>query len=273
MSVSIITGDCRDVLKTLPDASVQCCVTSPPYDNLRDYGGYAWDLLTVAAQLFRVLCDGGVLCWNVGDQVVDGSETLTSMRHALHFVDVAGFRMHDTMIYEKVNFSRPEHVRYHQMFEYVFILSKGQPRTFNPIRDKPNVYAGRGTFGANTMRQADGTMKERERNVIAEFGMRGNVWRGKTSGQESVCSAQEHPATMPQWLAADLIASWSNEGDTVIDPFAGSGTTGVAADRQHRNAILIEVHPPYVDLAKRKITADSPLFTEVTTDTSAERAA
>lgn len=262
MTVKVVTGDCLEVLRGMADESVHLVVTSPPYDDLRAYRGYSWDFLGVVEQLRRVLCDGGVICWNVGDSTVDGSESLTSFRHAQGFKH-AGFRMHDTMIYEKVNFSRPETVRYHQMFEYIFIVSKGAPRVFNPIKDKPNAYAGATTFGKNTMRQYDGSMKERPKNVVAEFGMRGNVWRGNTAGQEFCGQSLPHPAMMPGWLARDLIRSWSNEGDMVIDPFCGSGTTPLEADRLHRHAIGIEIDPDYAAAARQRIQNDSPLFTEV----------
>lgn len=240
------------MLKTLPDESVQCVVTSPPYDGLRTYDGspeFTFDgFAEVAFELFRVLCDGGVLCWNVADQVVDGSETFTSLKQALFFKEKVGFRAHDTMIYHKTNFGQPERVRYHQMFEYVFIFSKGAPRTFNAIKDKKNAYAGEGTLGVNTMRESTGEMTPRRRNIIQEFGMRGNVWTGNTRGQENVCNGNSHPAMMPKWLARDLIASWSNYGDTILDPFGGSGTTGKMALETGRKAILIEINPKYIPL-------------------------
>lgn len=214
--------------------------------------GHPWSFEATARELFRVLCDGGVVCWNVGDSVVDGSETLTSAKQKIFFREECGFRIHDTMIYEKSNFGQPSHNRYHQLFEYVFILSKGAPRVFNPIKDKRNAYAGTGTLGKNTLREADGSMGERRRNLITEFGMRGNVWRGNTAGQESVCQAQDHPAKMPKWLARDLILSWSNPGDIVLDPMAGKGTTGRAAIENGRNAILIEVNQDYIPIIERE---------------------
>lgn len=245
-NLQILTGDSREVLRTLPAESVQMCVTSPPYDNLRTYGGaLEWDFEGTALELYRVLMPGGVLCWNVGDSVVDGSETLTSAKQKIFFREDVGFRVHDTMIYEKSNFGQPSRNRYHQLFEYVFVLSKDQPRTFNPIKDKRNAWAGTGTFGKNSIRESDGTMGERRRNIISEFGMRGNVWRGNTRGQEDVCAGSLHPALMPKWLARDLILSWSNAGDTILDPFGGSGTTAVAAIETGRKAILIDINPDY----------------------------
>lgn len=248
----ILYGDCVERMGEpwASTGSIPLVVTSPPYDDLRTYGGHSWDFETTALELYRVLCDGGVCCWNVGDSVVDGSETLTSAKQKIFFREI-GFRIHDTMIYEKTNFSQPSHNRYHQLFEYVFVLSKGRPRTFNPIKDKRNIWSGTGTFGRNTQRGTDGRMVNKVRNIIEPFGMRGNVWRGNTRGQEDICQSTDHPAMMPKWLARDLIISWSNPGDTVLDPFAGSGTTGRAALEQGRKAILIEINEDYLPVIER----------------------
>lgn len=262
--VQIIHADVLAGLAQIPDESVHCVVTSPPYDKLRTYGGHAWDFEAAALRLYQVMCPGGVVCWNVGDQVIDGSESLTSFKQAIFFKERAGFRVHDTMIYEKNNFSAADSTRYHQTFEYIFVLSKGAPRTFNPLMDKPNKYAGQTSFGRTTKRQPDGTVRESaSRNTYADFGKRTNVFRGNTAGQENPCQPLPHPAMMPRWLANDLIVSFSNEGDTVLDPFAGSGTTGLAADRLQRNAILIDVNPNYAQLARDRITADAGMFADV----------
>ena len=237
----------------MPDRSIQCCVTSPPYDSLRTYGGYTWDFEATARELQRVMVVGGIICWNVGDSVVDGSETLTSFKQAIFFKDVLGLRVHDTMIYEKVNFGHPEKVRYHQAFEYVFILSTGAPRCFNPLKDKPNVYAGTQTWGRNSVREANGEMTLRKKNTITDFGMRLNVWRGKTSGQERSTAGSLHPAAMPEWLAGDLILSWSNPGDTVLDPFAGAGTVGLMANKHGRKSLLLELNPEYCQITANRL--------------------
>lgn len=250
--VRILVGDSRQILSGLPIESVECVVTSPPYDNLRSYGGQAWDFEGTARELWRVLVPGGVLCWNVGDGVEDGSESVTSCEQKIFFRRACGFRVHDTMIYEKLNFSHPERARYHQMFEYVFVLSKGAPRCFNPIRDKKNATAGAvGNLGVNTFTERDGSKSERPKKLTAEYGMRGNVWRGKTRGQEDMCEQLPHPAMMPKWLARDLIRSWSNPGDTVLDPFSGSGTTAQMALELGRGAIAIDVNPDYAALIDR----------------------
>jgi site-specific DNA-methyltransferase (adenine-specific) len=246
---SSLCKDSVDALRTLPHGSVQLIITSPPYDNLRTYGGHSWDFQGTAQELYRVLCAGGIVCWNVNDAVVDGSETLTSFRQAIYFKDICGFRMHDTMIYEKSNGSKPDATRYNSCAEYIFILTKGKPRCFNPIKDKRNVTAGRSCFGLHTMRNRDGSISIRnERRIAAEFGMRSNIWRGKTRGQEEVCRALPHPAMMPRWLARDLIFSWSMDGDLVADPFAGSGTVGQEAFKLGRRYWLNDINPEYAPL-------------------------
>jgi DNA modification methylase len=250
--LTVIHGDSAEQLALLEAESIELCVTSPPYDDLREYGGHSWDFEATARELHRVLVPGGIVCWNVNDSSVDGSETLTSARQKIFFREQCGFRIHDTMIYEKSNFGQPSHNRYHQLFEYIFVLSKGSPRCFNPIKDKPNAYAGTGTLGVNTLRARDGSIERRRRNIIAPYGMRGNVWRGNTRGQEEICQSQQHPAPMPKWLAHDLILSWSNAGDTVVDPFGGGGTTGVEAIELGRRAILIEIESKYLPIIDRE---------------------
>lgn len=258
-SCEIRCGECSDVLSRL---NVKCnlIVTSPPYDNLRTYDGYEFDFKRVAQACYSALIDGGVLCWNVGDQVVNGSETLTSFRQALHFVDEVGFRMHDTMIWHKRNFSSPSFNRYHQCFEYIFVLAKGQPRCFNPIKDKPNATAGNiGNLGVNTYSNADGSRSEREKNVNSQFGMRHNVWNGLTRGQEDMCEELPHPAMMPKWLARDLILSWSNHGDLVVDPMCGSGTVGRMAIENGRCFLGIDSNTDYCKVAQEQC-AVTPSF-------------
>lgn len=251
----LLEGDAVVQLQTLGTGSVQLTVTSPPYDNLRTYGGHSWDFEEIAKELYRVTCEGGIVCWNVGDSVVNGSETLTSFRQAIYFKNTVGFRVHDTMIWQKPNFANPASNRYHQLFEYVFVLSKGKPRCFNPIKDKLNKYLN-GPVGKNTVRQTNGDMEEKyhQRAPLSEFGMRGNVWKGNTSGQEDMCGDFDHPATMPNWLAHDLILSWSNVGDIVLDPMAGSGTTGKEAIQLGRKAILIEINPEYIPIIESECT-------------------
>jgi site-specific DNA-methyltransferase (adenine-specific) len=239
-------GDCLDLMRSIPDGSVDMVITSPPYDNMRTYNdSLAWDFESVAQQLTRCLKNGGVIVWNVGDATVNGSETGSSFRQALHFKDVCGLLIHDTMIWKKSNFSNPSKTRYHQTFEYMFILTKGKPEKFNPLLDRPNICAGQiGSRGQNTVTQKDGQKKTRKRKINEDFGMRHNVWEMNTAGQNREDSTW-HPAVFPVQLAHDHIVSWSNPNDLVLDPFAGSGTTAVAAERTGRRWICIEKQPEY----------------------------
>ena len=256
----VICADAVECMTEMSSNSIDFILTSPPYDRTRLYLGKEpdWEFPLVAKHCFRLLKPGGVLCWNVNDAVVNGSETLTSFRQAIYFVDSVGFRMHDTMIYQKLNFSHPERTRYHSVFEYVHVLSKGAPSTFNPIMDRKNLTAGAvGNLGVNTFTERGGSKSEREKKVTAEFGMRHNVWLGKTRGQEEMCKELHHPAMMPKWLARDLILSWSNPGDLVLDPLAGSFTVCQEAVKVGRRSVGIEQNEEYCRLAIKQ-PAESP---------------
>lgn len=243
-------------MATLPDASVDLTVTSPPYDNLRTYNGSLNDWTpdkwkAIIAELYRVTKDGGVVVWNVADATVNGSETGTSFRQALHAMD-CGFRLHDTMIFEKAGTGAcGSNYCYWQSFEYMFVFAKGRPRVVNRIADVENRRAG----GISTKGRiaADGTQKDTKRRVIPETSVRTNIWRyhvGK-NGDDDV----KHPAKFPQALAHDHILSWSNPYDVVFDPFLGSGTTGKMALQLGRSFIGIERDPAYFAMAQQRIAA------------------
>lgn len=247
--IDLHLGDCLEVMKTLPSGSIDLTVTSPPYDNLRTYNGYTFDFENIAKELYRVTKDGGVVVWVVGDATVNGSETGTSFRQALHFKDI-GFNLHDTMIYEKDAIAFPDKNRYQQSFEYMFVLSKGKPKTLNLISDRKNVSFGRKVTG--TDRNADGTTRKAScfGNAIKEFGIRWNIWRiSSTKGNLKT----GHPAMFPESLVHDHIVSWSNKNDTVLDCFMGSGTTGKVAKQLSRNFIGIEISSQYLEIAKERI--------------------
>ena len=256
----IICGDNVAVLSTLPAECIDLVVTSPPYDDLRTYGGHSWDFEAVARELTRVLKPGGVIVWVVADKTEDGSESGNSMRQALHMKDVCGLRLHDTMIYEKENPVPLTHNRYEQAWEYCFVLSKGVPRAWNPLKE-------RCTFGGNVIRKTPGradlddshSMRRREQApVVKAEKIRTNIWRYKVgtncTTQDAV--AFEHPAVMPEALASDHIASWSNPGDVVLDPFSGSGTTCKVAKALNRHWLGIEINPAYVEICHKRLAQD-----------------
>lgn len=261
----IYLEDCLDTMKIMPDNFVSLTVTSPPYDDLRtydnkikglttDYNGYSFDFENIARELYRVTKQGGIVVWVVGDATHNGSETGTSFRQALFFKEI-GFNIHDTMIYMKNNFSNPSSTRYHQIFEYMFVLSKGKPATFNSIKDRKNVYGGQvGSWGKNTVRQKDGSMKENTKKVIQEYGQRYNVWTYKTSknGQEDEV-AYKHPAIFPIDLVKNHITSWTNEGDIVYDPFMGSGTTAKGAMLLNRQWVGSEINEEYLNICNQRL--------------------
>ena len=244
---TLYLGDCRDVLKKLSD--IDLVVTSPPYDDLRDYGD-SFDQLdwqSVIHRIAKALASSGVCVWNVADATKDGSETGTSFKQALYAKD-CGLNLHDTMIYLKENVNFPESIRYFSGFEYMFIFSKGRPKTFNPIKDRRNKWAGSIMHG--TDRQPDGTMKpiNGKGKIIEPFGMRFNYWfMSNNLGDVG------HPAPMPYSMAFDQIVSWSSLNDVVVDPFMGSGTTGVACVNLGRKFIGIELDADYFDIACRRI--------------------
>ena len=246
--IKIIHGDCLEIMRTLADKSIDLTVTSPPYDNLRTYNGNSqFDFEGIAQELFRVTKDGGVVVWVVADATIKGSETGTSFRQALYFKEI-GFNLHDTMIWQKSNFANPSKNRYHQTHEYMFVFSKGAPITFNPLTDRKNKYTT-GSIGKNSTRKADGSIKLIPHATCKEWGMRHNVWKINTVGQEQMGKSLPHPAMFPLELATDHIISWSNKGDMVLDPFAGSGTTAIACLNTNRNAILIEKDNDYYKVA------------------------
>ena len=242
-------GDCLELMKNIPDGSVDLTVTSPPYDNLRTYNGNIeqWNFekfKEISKELYRITAYGGVIVWIVADATVKGSETGTSFRQALWFMECR-FNLHDTMIWEKTgNGCLGSQNAYGQVFEYMFVFSKGKLRTHNLIKDRENkIKSGKVKVNAGLV-DGKGSLRTIERKP---FGKRTNIWRINQQ-QKS-----EHPAPFPEQLANDHIISWSNEGDTVLDCFMGSGTTGKMAVLNNRHFIGIELEEEYFKIAEERI--------------------
>ncbi len=252
MKEEIVQGDCVEVLKTLDSESVDMVLTSPPYDDLRSYIEYDFDFPKTAFQIVRILKPGGVCVWVVGDATSDGSESGSSFKQALLFMNL-GLSLHDTMIYEKSGIPFPSSVRYNQCFEYMFVLSKGKPKTINLIRDKKNVMAGESR--KNTRQRTKDGWAESTGWEIADYGIRDNIWRYKTGMYKSTkdIAAFEHPAIFPEELAADHITSWSSPGDLVLDPFNGSGTTTKMAKQLGRRYMGIDISEEYCEIARKRL--------------------
>jgi site-specific DNA-methyltransferase (adenine-specific) len=241
-------------MKDIPDKSIDLTLTSPPYDKLRTYNDtLIWDeniWKQVIKQLFRITKIGGIVVWVVNDATINGSETLTSFKQAIYFREV-GFNVHDTMIWIKKQLAFPDENRYYGAFEYMFILSKGKPKSFNPICDKENVSFGE--IVHSTERKKDGSLRKRKSGdgkPIKKYGVRWNYWliHNQSRGEHS-----KHPATFPMQLAHDHIISWSDKNDVVLDCFMGSGTTGIACKKLGRNFIGIEKDKKYFSLAENRI--------------------
>jgi len=241
-------GDCLDVMQGIPDGSVDLTVTSPPYDNLRTYNGnndqwgeHVWK--AVIADLYRVTADGGVVVWVVADATIKGSETGTSFKQALCAME-CGFRLHDTMIYQKKNPVPLHQNRYQPNFEFMFVFSKCKPKTFSAIR-----ITSKGIIGGSNQRQVDGsTRKFHSGGAAHPTKYKTAIWEYSVGSDRS-----GHPAVFPLQLATDHILSWSNPGDTVFDPFLGSGTTGVACVNTSRKFIGIEMDADYFAIAQSRI--------------------
>jgi site-specific DNA-methyltransferase (adenine-specific) len=234
----------------MKDNLVDLTVTSPPYDNLRDYKGYSFQFEEIAKELYRTTRQGGVVVWVVSDATINGSETGSSFRQALYFMEV-GFNLHDTMIWEKSVIPQNSN-RYEPNFEYMYVLSKGRPNIFNPIKVR-KIYKDKRQL-KNGHRNKDGTFSKLKVSKTL-FKIKGNIWKINTGGGITTKDkiAYQHPAIFPEKLAYDHIISWSNKNDIVFDPFMGSGTTAKMAEIADRRWIGCEISEEYCKIAKERI--------------------
>jgi site-specific DNA-methyltransferase (adenine-specific) len=241
--------DCLSTMGRMPDNFIDFVITSPPYDDIRNYNGYEFDFKNIAKELFRVIKVGGIIIWVVGDATIDGSETGTSFKQALFFKEI-GFKLHDTMIYYKNNPMPQTGNRYHQHFEYMFVFSKGNPKTFNPITE-PTKYKGlanmknRGQNGSLEYEKVERTSEKKVGNVFF-YSIGGGI-----STKDKI--AYNHPAIFPEKLVYDQIISWTNENDIVYDPFMGSGTSAKIAHILNRRWLGSEISKEYVEIAEERL--------------------
>lgn len=261
-SLSVYIGDCAQLLPLL-NLKADLILTSPPYDSLREYGGHPFDFQAVAQACADALSPGGVLVWVAGDGIADGARTGTSMRQALHFMNL-GLKLHDHMVYQRLGLFNRTHVRYCPAWDHMFVLSNGRPKTVNLLEDRPNATAGRRTINYNNGfgRRPDGTPitpsnNPRSPTITPTHGVRTNVWpypvggNGNQTGDPSTPNL--HPAPFPLALARDHILTWTNPDDLVLDPMLGSGTTLRAAKDLGRRSLGIEIHPPYLSIITAKL--------------------
>lgn len=240
-----------DVLKQLEDKSIDRVVTSPPYDNLRKYNGIKeeWSeeiFKQIASELKRVLKDGGVIVWNVFDKVEHGSRTVNSLRQCLYFQEI-GLNINDYMIFCKTNpMPQVKQPIYCSNFEFMFILSKGKPKTFNPIMRECKCAGQKYNSTCKNMGGENG--RSRKSFDINKQSVDYSIWNMAVAKNKTI-----HPAVFPYELPYKHIKTWTNEGDVVLDPFVGSGTTVLAAIDLKRKFIGIDVSEEYVKLSKQRI--------------------
>ena len=265
--IALFNCDCVELMSRIPEGFVDLTVTSPPYDSLRKYEGFSFDVDAVIDGLYRITKEGGVVVWVVGDATLDWCESCTSFKQALKFVE-RGWKLHDTMIYNKTcptwNVTSR---RYRHDFEYMFVFSKGRPKTFNPICDvKVKNKRPRYGTGHRTVKATPEFWTPKK-----DFTVRGNVWRYSVGFCASTTDkvAFEHPAIFPEELAQDHILSWSNEGDMVFDPFMGSGTTAKMCLLNGRRCIGAELSMRYCEISVQRLT-DSESLVPLVTETHEE---
>jgi site-specific DNA-methyltransferase (adenine-specific) len=262
----IVCGDCVDVMVTFPDKSVDLVVTSPPYGKIRDYeNGHVFDFNETAKQLYRIIKDGGIVAWVRNDTVEKGSKSGDTFKQTLKFME-SGFLLHDVIIWEKSGTSYPSKGRYTGIHEYIIILSKGKPKTFNVIKDLPKLWEG--SWGKLTTRNQDGSLTHRNldnegkaksgRDDTGKYGFkqRTTIWKINNGHGYNTKDkiAKGHPATFPEQLANDVIVSWSSPGDVVLDIMNGSGTVTKVAKSLGRNYIGIDISEEYCKIAEERIT-------------------
>ena len=246
---TLYLGDCREILPLLP--KVDAVVTSPPYGKIRDYGGHvSSDWLDVITKISKGLNDGGVCVWNVNDQVINGSKSGVSFEQCLH-AKACGLRIHDVMIYCKGGVTFPDSNRYLPAHEYMFIWSNGAPKHFHGIRDRVNKWRGTAVHGTNRLPDGSTRPIHGAGNPVPETGLRRSWWEINNAALRT--EAEGHPAPMPYAMAHDHIVTWTKTDDLVMDPFLGSGTTGVACAKLGRRFIGIELEPRYFDIACKRI--------------------
>ena len=250
--MKLYNEDCLNIFPKILNESIDLIITSPPYDNMRDYNNSSiWNFeifKNIAKELQRVLKEGGIIVWIVNDTTNKGSETGTSFKQALYFKEI-NLNLHDTMIWQKETNPFTHKNRYINIFEYMFVFCKGKLKTANLIKDRKNKHGGTKVHGTQRERNGSVRLPTRMGKEIKEYGSRFNVWQINTDKKNKT----NHPAVFPIELVQDHIKTWSNENDTVLDCFMGSGTTGLACKKLNRKFIGIEKDKKYFDIAKNRI--------------------
>lgn len=246
--------DCLEGMKQLPDGCIDLVVTSPPYDGIRNYNGFSYDLPATGKELFRVLKNGGVVVMVIQDQTKNFAKTLTSFRAIIDWCDNAGFKLFECCLYRKHG---TDGAWYNKRFrvdhEYIPIFFKGdKPAYFNkePLKI-PSKHGGRTLTGGATRLTNGKTLNSRPIKINL-MKCRGTVWEYLTCGDGDRLK-HLHPAAFPNQLPVDAIQCFCPEGGIVLDPFIGSGTTAVAAYKLHRKFVGFEISKEYCEIANKRM--------------------
>ena len=259
---TVINGDCLVELDNIPDNSVDLVVFSPPYDNIRDYkNNWSFDFESLGNKLFRVVKDGGVAVVVIGDGTKNFSKSLTSFRLAVNWCDAIGWKLFETCIYKRDgNPGAWWKTRFRVDHEFVFIFFKGlRPKYFNkdhmmvPSKHAGKIYSG-------TDRLSNGDFKKIEPKSVNPLKDIGTIWSYATSNSERNKVKLLHPATFPDKLSSDIILAFSQDGDLILDPMCGSGTSCVMAKKNNRRYIGIEIAKEYCKIAKQLLLEQENAF-------------
>ena len=275
----ILVGDCIESMRGLPDQSVHTCVTSPPYFGLRDYGhdgqigleptpdAFVAKLAEVFREVRRVLRDDGTLWLNLGDSYGVGKQMLGIPWRVAFALQADGWYLRQDIIWHKPN-PMPESVidRCTKAHEYIFLLSKSQRYYFDAEAIKePSAYFGKDTRSGMGNIRYEGKRTEGD---AAANGQQSFVTINETRNKRSVWTVTTKPfkgahfATFPPDLIEPCVKAGCPEGGTVLDPFGGSGTTGMVAQRHRRKFVLCELNPEYARMAEDRIYAERDLLSE-----------
>jgi site-specific DNA-methyltransferase (adenine-specific) len=250
----IYCTDCVEGMKQIPGSSIDLVVTSPPYDSIRNYNGFTFDLHATGQGIHRVLRDGGIAAMVLQDQTSNFGKSLTSFRTVLDWCDNIGFKLFECVIYRKYG---PEGAWWRNRFrvdhEYMPIFLKGnRPNYFDkePLKI-PSKHGGKVMTGSGS-RRTDGKTNHAVTRMINPTKCRGTVWDYLMAGDKDPIK-RKHPAPFPDQIPKDFIGCFCPPGGIVLDPFMGCGSTAMAALALGRRFIGFEISPEYCSLAEERM--------------------
>ena len=256
-NIHLFCGDCLEVLKKLPDNSVDMYFFSPPYDELRDYNGFTLDLSSIGKEIERTLKDGGVSIMVMQDSTNNFKKSGTTFRTIVNWLDNTELKLWECCIYNrKATPGAWWTYRFSVDHEYVPIFFKGKrPQHFDKEHMKiPNPNAGKNIKGS--VRGKDGELIPLEctTNDTMCCGTVMHYSNSKRERPKDWHLKKQHPATFPEKMTADFIRAFTKEGMLVVDPFVGSGTTGVQCKKLKRKFVGIDISQEYIEISKQRLS-------------------